>query len=380
MKSLIRKQRIRYKNDPACGVYYLITNKHSIKVVNEQYEYIWSKCFLEEIKDLEITLGNFSTVAELIKVTLIDNSKLVYSTQGSLLYDSKYKEDKPFANYFEENKAPVLKSYDVSPGLYKIEIELTDPDMVYQLFDTRGNCVFEGDSHKPTCKVLVLENEVLQIKSYDPIKIVSMRLHTIEYEPKICVIGDSTLANQMLPYWSWPQMLQAKSDFVVVNFAISGRSTKGFDDEGRFKRVWDSLTAGDKLIVGFGHNDQKQNYFGTSLEEYKKNIDNIVKCCLERKIEPVLVTPIARRVFVNEELEETLEPYLSCLRSNYDRFIIDTNGFTKNLILELGIEESKKLYVHNEQIKTFDNTHTSLYGASQICENFIIELNKKSSQ
>lgn len=375
----MKRLQIRYMNDPACGIYYLLIDRTRIKVINEQEEYVWSKSFTDEIENVEVSMGNFSTVTELIKLTMIDDSQIVYSTQGTLLYDSRYKDDVVFDNCYEENKAPVLKSLDVSPGFYKIELELDKSVSGYQLFDTRGNCIYDGDSHNPVFKILVLDNEVLQIKSYDPIKIESLQVHATEYEKKICVIGDSTLANQMLPYWSWSQMLQAKSGFTVVNFAISGRSTKSFELEGRFKRVWDTVKAGDKLLIGFGHNDQKVNYFGTNIEEYKNNIETIIDCCLKRGVEPIIVTPIARRLFVNDVLKETLEPYLSHLKQYFSKFIIDTNKISKDLILSMSIEESKKIYVHNKQMKIIDNTHTSLYGARSICDNFIIELNKKKN-
>ncbi|MFL5607811.1 MAG: rhamnogalacturonan acetylesterase, partial [Gemmatimonadaceae bacterium] len=57
------------------------------------------------------------------------------------------------------------------------------------------------------------------------------------------MIGDSTMADRPTPeknpYRGWGQMLQSFFDdsVVVRNFAVNGRSTKSFIDEGRWVAV-----------------------------------------------------------------------------------------------------------------------------------------------
>jgi lysophospholipase L1-like esterase len=87
---------------------------------------------------------------------------------------------------------------------------------------------------------------------------------------KVHVIGDSTVCNykdNAYPQTGWGQILGSFFDGTrvqVVNYAIGGRSSKTFVQEGRLDEVKKNLQKGDVMMVQFGHNDR---YFGSKARE-----------------------------------------------------------------------------------------------------------------
>ena len=87
---------------------------------------------------------------------------------------------------------------------------------------------------------------------------------------KVHVIGDSTVCNykdSAYPQTGWGQILGSffdSSRVQVVNYAIGGRSSKTFVQEGRLDEVKKNLQKGDVMMVQFGHNDR---YFGSKPRE-----------------------------------------------------------------------------------------------------------------
>lgn len=370
-----KKNEIRFQNNVANGLYYLTVEEKKIMFEHENGDVLWVKTFDNEIIECTQRLGNFSTLAELIELFFIDHSTLVYSTQGTLLYDSN-NQGCYYDNYLEESTARTVKSVDVKPGLYNIHCHVAGFDSQYEIFDTRGMCVYAGVDAQPSFKLLVLENELLQVKTRDGIEISNIEITEHQHEPVIHVIGDSTLTNQVLPFWGWAQLLQAKLNKPVINYAIAARSTKSFVDEGRHNQLFKNMKEGDSLVIGFGHNDEKDNFFGTTVEQFIANIEHFVDECQMRSIRPIVVTPIARRNYIDGKLVETHEPYLSALKEKFSDILIDNNQFTMELVQELGEEQSKQIYVHSDLMKIYDNTHTSYYGANAICDYFISQYSK----
>lgn len=75
--------------------------------------------------------------------------------------------------------------------------------------------------------------------------------------PTLFIVGDSTL-NSNVPLRGWGQELAQFFDLSkinVVNRAIGGRSSRTFQNEGRWDRVLAELKKGDFVIIQFGHND-----------------------------------------------------------------------------------------------------------------------------
>ena len=84
-------------------------------------------------------------------------------------------------------------------------------------------------------------------------------------KPTVFLVGDSTMADKPKPEQNpergWGQLLPTFLDdsVAVRNFAVNGRSSKSFIDEGRWETVLGQLTVDDYVLVQFGHNDEKQD-------------------------------------------------------------------------------------------------------------------------
>lgn len=75
--------------------------------------------------------------------------------------------------------------------------------------------------------------------------------------PTLYIVGDSTVKSNA-PMRGWGQELGAffdASKINVVNRAIGGRSSRTFQNEGRWDKVLAELKRGDFVIIQFGHND-----------------------------------------------------------------------------------------------------------------------------
>ncbi len=121
---------------------------------------------------------------------------------------------------------------------------------------------------------------------------------------KIYYIGDSTVARNTIH--SYPQtgmsqglQLYLKDGVELVSLAKNGRSTKSFIDEGRFVRVQQEIAPGDFLFIQFGHNDEKPDPARHTDPDttFRDNLRMFVRTAKNAGAYPVLVTPIARRLY-----------------------------------------------------------------------------------
>ena len=83
---------------------------------------------------------------------------------------------------------------------------------------------------------------------------------------RILVVGDSTLAkfndDYYYPRYGYATMLDNFFDNVqIINNALSGRSSRSYILDPEYKNTIDELKKGDYLIIGFGHNDEKDDDF-----------------------------------------------------------------------------------------------------------------------
>ena len=119
--------------------------------------------------------------------------------------------------------------------------------------------------------------------------------------PDIYLIGDSTVEDNKPPFrgWGWALPRYVKENVTVRNHALSGRSTRSFREEGLWDPVEKGLSAGDLLLIQFGHNDEKDDERHTDPDTtYPENLWRYCEAALERSAQPVLLTPVSRRFFV----------------------------------------------------------------------------------
>lgn len=210
-------------------------------------------------------------------------------------------------------------------------------------------------------------------------------------QPTLYLIGDSTMANKPnveFPERGWGQQLPQFFDtiFVIDNHAKNGRSTRSFIYESRWDTVYSRLEKGDYIIIQFGHNDDVETKIGrhSTPDEYAYNLTKFVKESIDKGAKPILCTPIIRRNYINGELVETHGVYPDKVREIANQLqipLIDLHKMSKELVLELGEEKSKELFLHLPA-NTYqecpegriDNTHFSEKGATKMANLFINEL------
>lgn len=125
----------------------------------------------------------------------------------------------------------------------------------------------------------------------------------------IYVVGDSTVQtykDNVYPQTGWGQVLGYFFDASrvnVLNYAIGGRSSRTFIEEGRLDEVKGKLQKGDFLFVQFGHNDRDYSKAARYVEpsQFSGYIQKYVDAGQAKGTNVVLVSPMnlngSRNVF-----------------------------------------------------------------------------------
>lgn len=228
---------------------------------------------------------------------------------------------------------------------------------------------------------------------------------------KIVVVGDSTLAKfndqYYYPRYGYATMLDNFFDNVeIINNALSGRSSRSYILDPEYKKSFEELKKGDYLIIGFGHNDEKDDDFlrfsDASLDinnekSFKYSIYNYyVKKALEIGATPIITTPVVR---ISED--NIYEGYVihKTNHGDYCQALLDLgkelniNVFnltlpTKKLFDEIGFNNAIYHHAMTQAIKkgnkllpdtsSVDKTHLNIYGAKYVAWLFINELKKSN--
>ncbi len=199
----------------------------------------------------------------------------------------------------------------------------------------------------------------------------------------IFYIGDSTVQFNKIDTYPQTGMSQVLELFTgdhvqVFPHGKNGRSTKSFLDEGRFVPVQERMGQGDFLFIQFGHNDEKPDA-ARHTEPYGSYQDNLRFFIREARAAgafPVLVTPIARRLFDQDG------KYLAGSHGEYPDAmrqvgllehvpVADLTALTERFIAGLGDEASRPLYVW-----PVDNTHLKYEGAVRMVRFLCEELER----
>ena len=190
---------------------------------------------------------------------------------------------------------------------------------------------------------------------------------------RVFYIGDSTVQLNKIdtyPQTGMSQVLELflKPGIQVMPYGKNGRSTKSFLDEGRFAPVQAQLDQGDFLLIQFGHNDEKDDpaRHTDAFGSFQENLRLFIRAAREKGAHPVLITPIARRLF---DENGKFRPgshgdYPAAIRQVGAAEAVpvaDLTALTEAFLEELGDEASKPLYVWPK-----DNTHLKYDGAVQM--------------
>ncbi len=183
-------------------------------------------------------------------------------------------------------------------------------------------------------------------------------------------IGDSTVARNNIHSYPQTGMSQAlhlylKESVRIESHAKNGRSTKSFLEEGRFGPVEAALAPGDFLFIQFGHNDEKPDPARHTDPDttFRENLLRFVRGAEKAGAYPVLLTPIARRLFDEggSFLPGSHGAYPEAVRKTAREAnvpVIDLTAMTEEFLARLGDGQSRPLFVWPR-----DNTHLKPEGA-----------------
>lgn len=198
----------------------------------------------------------------------------------------------------------------------------------------------------------------------------------------IYVIGDSTVENGNDPYYGWGGQIAAFLPGAQVdNHAFSGRSTKSFWDEGRFVPVAEGMKTGDLLLIGFGHNDEKDDAerHTDPLTTFPEMLMRYISAARLTDAVPVLCTSVSRNFFTGDgSLMYTHGEYPHAMRSLAEKEripLIDLEMLTRELLKTLGAERACELYVNipagtdsRFPDGVADKTHFNIHGAQTVAK------------
>lgn len=218
-----------------------------------------------------------------------------------------------------------------------------------------------------------------------------------KFTGKIYVVGDSTVCGftdkYYLPRYGYGTQLFNyinidKSN--IVNLALSGRSSLSFLSESNYTTLKNSISAGDYLIIGFGHNDEKTeadkytnpNGDKDTAGSFQKCLyDNYVKLAKDKNATPILCTPIVR-LDTSDNYNEA-SGHITTTSGSYvggdypkairdlgaatDTFVVDLTALTKADYSAIGNEKAADYhswYATKDGVRdALDKTHTNFYGA-----------------
>lgn len=187
--------------------------------------------------------------------------------------------------------------------------------------------------------------------------------------------GDSTVCDQpAAPYTGWGQVLptDVRSGAVIANYADSGESSGSFlANKALFPTLKPLIKSRDLVLIQFGHNDKQ-----TTATAFRDNLTKMVTGVRERGGIPVLVTPPVRRLFSGTKLTPTalhvngvgvdLPAVIRALGKSANVPVIDLTAKSQTLVESLGPSASQKIYLTQASDGVTDNTHFSVYGATQM--------------
>ena len=223
----------------------------------------------------------------------------------------------------------------------------------------------------------------LTIEFSKPALVKAINIEKTNNQRTVYLAGNSTVVDQDEEPWaSWGQMITPffKPGVVVANHAASGLSLGSFLGSHRLDKILSMLKAGDYVFIEFGHNDQKEKGPADgAYGSYTKRLNLFIDSINAKGAQPVLVTSTARRSFDEHgKTANTLGDYPEAGRKvARDREVplIDLNAMSTLFYDALGVEESKKAFVHypansfpGQTTALADNTHFSTYGAYQLAK------------
>lgn len=198
------------------------------------------------------------------------------------------------------------------------------------------------------------------------------------------ITGDSI--SEAFPERGWGQLLPEffNQDIVIEYYALNGRSSRTFIEQGWWQKILDNVQAGDYVVIQFGHNDSAEDRPDryTPPKQYVENLTRFVDEVKAKGATPIICTSVVRRRFDSKGVfQDSHGEYVELARQvakDKNVLMIDMYEKSKELLIDLGKDQSALLFLHIEagenkifpQGKT-DNTHFKETGARIIASLFV---------
>lgn len=214
---------------------------------------------------------------------------------------------------------------------------------------------------------------------------------------RIFLAGDSTVAAygcRQRPMTGWGQLLREyfTRKVEVRNYAMCGRSSRTFIEEGRLARIEREIAPGDYLLIQFGHNDatmEKPERYVKPYDEFAGFLRQYIRTARDRQATPVLVTPMQRRNFAADgHLIWDHRAYIETMRrvaKEENVALLDLSTASGEVFEHAGSDRTKQFFFHydsgwepNYPQGAADNTHFQREGARLLCNLLVGELEKSN--
>lgn len=218
-------------------------------------------------------------------------------------------------------------------------------------------------------------------------------------EVRVALIGSSACqaynTNHPELIWGWGEVIGKffKPEVNILNFAISGYSSKSFIDRGKWKKTIDSKP--HYVFITIGANDSKKSpdRYTDPETTYRANINKFIRETRAIGATPVIVT-INQSMWRNKETNKAYfrdgkafrkdrEPYSKVLRDiakKENLVCIDLAKIQQQKMEAMGEAAAGSLYrVRDLEKRILDPSHTNLKGALFIARIIVDELEKSNS-
>lgn len=219
------------------------------------------------------------------------------------------------------------------------------------------------------------------------------------------LVGDSTVCSfndntYYYPRYGYGTQISNyfNSNLKVENLALSGRSSKSFITEDNYSSLTSNIKKGDYLMIGFGHNDEKNddplrftNPTGTVSDEasFKHYLYTYyIKVAQDVGATPILCTPVMRANPSNDYTGSsghvtTDGDYVKCIKdlgTEYNVTVVDLAAKTKSLYETIGYNEAINYHAWTTNNNaSVDKTHLNIYGAKNVAYMFADEIKNSTN-
>lgn len=187
---------------------------------------------------------------------------------------------------------------------------------------------------------------------------------------RIALVGDSTVADykpeDSMRGWGqlFPELIDVKRA-TVRNFAVNGRSTKTFKNEGR----WETVLAFKPhyIFIQFGHNDSHapgRPESTAAKTDYSNYLREYIATARAQGATPILITPMHRGRWAEDgsRLTQELRPYADAVRQvarEQSAPLVDLYASSEYAFEQMGDEGLKRIFAAPDT----DRTHFNVIGA-----------------